>query len=127
MKTTIKGAASKKDDQQTLMRGERRRRPSHPGALLREIIVPASGLTQTELAARLGVSRRSVNMILNEQRPVTVDMAHRLARVFNNSPQFWLNLQQAVDMWDVLHAHQAEYEQIQPLEKSTLATGAAPV
>ena len=103
-----------------LPRGERKRRPSHPGALLREVTVPACGLTQGELAERLGVSRRSVNMVLNEQRPVTVDMAHRLARVFGNSPQFWLNMQQAVDVWDALHENGPEYERIERLQSQSL-------
>lgn len=105
----------------SLPREERQRRPSHPGALLREVTVPAANLTQGELAQRLGVSRRTVNMILNEQRPVTVDMAHRLARFFGNSPQFWLNMQQAVDMWDALHAHGAEYERIEQLATPQVA------
>lgn len=105
----------KKQPLKSLSRSERQRRPSHPGALLRQITVPASGLTQGELAQRLGVSRRTINMILNEQRPITVDLAHRLARVCKTSPEFWLNMQQAVDIWDARHEHGQEYEGIEPL------------
>ncbi len=92
-----------------------KRRPTHPGAILREDILPAARVSQTHLAELLAVSRRSVNQIIHEQRPVTVDMAHRLARVFGNTPQFWLNLQQAVDLWETQDRNKAEYSQIKPL------------
>jgi antitoxin HigA-1 len=97
------------------MLNNRERRPTHPGEILREDILPASGLTQTELAYRLGTSRRSVSQIVKESRPVTPDMAHRLARVFGNSPEFWLNLQQAVDVWKELQFHRSVYKRIRPL------------
>ena len=90
----------------------RRRRPTHPGAILREDILPDAGLSQTELAELLGVSRRTVNEVVNERRPVTIDMALRLSRVFNTSPEFWLNMQQAVDVWGVLEEHKGEYMKI---------------
>jgi addiction module HigA family antidote len=91
---------------------EQRARPEHPGAVLREIVLPEVGLTQSELAERLGVSRRTINMILNEQRPVTVDMAHRLSRVFGVSAKFWMNIQQELDIWDALHEHEGEYARL---------------
>jgi addiction module HigA family antidote len=73
------------------------RRPTHPGELLREETLPASGLTQSELATRLGVSRRAVTDLIHERRSVNPDLAHRLARVFDTTPEFWLRLQKAVD------------------------------
>jgi addiction module HigA family antidote len=97
------------------MQNKPRRRPTHPGELLREETLPAAGLTQSELAPRLGVSRRTVSELLHERRPVTPDMAHRLARVFNTTPEFWLRLQQAVDIWDALEANQREYDQLKPI------------
>ena len=57
------------------MLNNRRRRPTHPGEVLREIVLPETGMTQGEFANRLGVSRRTVNELLRERRPVTVDMA----------------------------------------------------
>lgn len=90
-------------------------RPTHPGAMLREIVVPATGLTQAELARRLGISRRSVNMILNEQRPVTVDVAHRLGRLFGNGPTLWLNMQRALNVFDAWQRGSGEYSRIEPL------------
>jgi addiction module HigA family antidote len=85
---------------------------------LREDVLPATGLTQGEFASLLGVSRRTVNEILQEKRPVTVDMAHRLARALGTSPDVWLGLQQDVNLWDALQAKGSEYEQIKPLNKA---------
>jgi antitoxin HigA-1 len=99
----------------------RKRRPTHPGAILREDILPEIGLTQTELAAVLGVSRRTVNEIVQERRPVTTDMAHRLARAFNTTPESWLRMQQAVDVWEALESHGSEYERIKPLTEAQAA------
>lgn len=96
------------------MRNKAKRRPTHPGELLREETLPATGLTQTELAARLGVSRRTVNELIHERRPVSPDIAHRLARVFNTTPEFWLRLQQGVDIWDALAANRREYDRLKP-------------
>lgn len=61
------------------------RRPTRPGEILRADVLPETGLTQGEFARLRGVSRRTVNEILQEKRPVTVDMAHRLARVLARS------------------------------------------
>jgi len=97
-----------------------KRRPTHPGAILREDILPSAGITVTELAQRLGVSRRTVSEIVHEHRPVTTDMAHRLARAFGNSPEFWLRLQQALDVWEELEEKGEEYERIRPLTGADL-------
>lgn len=67
---------------------------------MREETLPAAGLSPTQLADRLGVSGRGINDLLRERRSVTPDLAHRLARVFNTTPEFWLRLQEAVDIWD---------------------------
>lgn len=88
------------------------RRPSHPGALLREIILPEIGITQAELADRLGVSRRTISEIINERRPVTPDMAMRLGKFCGNGPSLWLNMQQAVDLWELENAKGKEYKLI---------------
>src|SRR3989454_8962250 len=90
----------------------RKRRPTHPGEILRDDVLPAAGLTQDKLARLLGVSRRTVSEILHERRPVTTDMAHRLARAFGTSPGMWLGLLQDVDLWDTHHPRPAEDERI---------------
>ncbi len=63
------------------------RRPTHPGTLLREVVLPEAGITQAELARRMGVSRLTVSEIIHEKRAVTADIAHRLGRVFGNGPR----------------------------------------
>ena len=98
------------------MLNNRKRRPTHPGEVLREDVLPATGLTQEHLARRLGVSRRTVNEILNERRPVSVDMAHRLARIFNTTPDVWINMQTALDLWEAGEANKSEYEKLKPLK-----------
>lgn len=103
------------------MLNDRKRRPTHPGELLRAEILPATGLTQSELARRLDVSRRTLSEIINERRAVTPDVAHRLARAFNTSPELWLNLQQAVDVWETYMANRSAYVKIRPLKDKQAA------
>ena len=89
------------------------RKPTHPGAILREDVLPELNMTQAEIAMRLGVSRRSVSEIIHEHRPVTADMAIRLANFLGGTPNSWLNMQQALDIWMLEHDNKAEYKQIQ--------------
>lgn len=91
----------------------RARRPTHPGAILREDVLPELNITQAQFAERLGVSRRTVSEILHERRPITADMALRLGKFLGNGPDIWLRLQQAVDVWE-LEQHPARYKHIQP-------------
>ncbi len=100
------------------MLNNRKRRPTHPGEIQREDVLPPLSFTQGEFADLLGVSRRTVNEILQEKRPVTVDMAHRLARALSTSPDVWLRLQQDVDVWDALQENKSVYERIKPLSKA---------
>ncbi len=99
---------------------ERKKRlpPTHPGELLRDEIMPAARLTQEALAGRLGVSRRTINELVSEKRSVSADMAHRLARFFGTTPEFWLGLQQDVDLWKARQAADQKYAKIKPLRRS---------
>jgi antitoxin HigA-1 len=72
--------------------------PMHPGALLREEILPALGRTKTEIAKLLGVSRQTLYDILEEKQPVTPVMALRLGKLCGNGPDLWLNLQKRYDL-----------------------------
>jgi len=91
------------------------RRPTHPGEVLREEYMPELGLSVAKLAAMLGVSRQSVNELVHERRSLSPDMALRLARLFDVSPQYWLNLQRNVDLWDTFNSSREAIESIQPL------------
>ena len=93
----------------------RARRPTHPGEMLREDFMPDYALTVASLAGAAGVSRQSVNELLRERRAVSPDMALRLARLFGNSAEFWLNAQRAVDLWDTAQAIKADMARIKPL------------
>jgi addiction module HigA family antidote len=77
------------------------RRPTHPGSILREDVLPALGITQSVFANHLGVSRLSVSEILLEKRGISAEMAVRIARVIGGSPQSWLHMQEALDLWEV--------------------------
>lgn len=89
------------------------RKPTHPGAILREDILPSLNISQTELADRLCVSRRSVSQIIHEQRPLTADMAIRLAHLLGTTPESWLNMQQALDVWELEHKNARIYQKIE--------------
>ncbi len=91
------------------------RKPTHPGEMLREDFLPDYNLTVARLAEALGVSRQSVNELLRERRAVSPEMALRLARLFGNSPEFWLNAQRAVDLWSAAQSVQKEVDRITPL------------
>jgi antitoxin HigA-1 len=92
-----------------------KRRPTHPGEMLREDFLPDYGLTVSSLAEAIGVSRQSINEILRERRSVSPEMALRLARLFGNSPEFWLNAQRAVDLWEAAQEIESDVARIQPL------------
>ncbi len=89
--------------------------PTHPGEVLREDFMPDYGLTTASLADALGVSRQTINEILRERRSITPIMALRLSRLFGNSPGFWLNAQNARDIWDSEQHFETELKQIHPL------------
>ncbi len=91
-------------------------RPIHPGEMLREDFLPDYGLTTTTLAAALGVSRQTINELLRERRAVSPEMAIRLARLFGNSPEFWLNAQRAVDLWEAARTMKTVVKRIYPLQ-----------
>jgi len=92
-----------------------KRSPTHPGEMLREDFLPDYDLTVSGLAEALGVSRQSINELLRERRSVSPEMALRLARLFGNSPEFWLNAQRAVDLWDAAQAIKGDVARIRPL------------
>ena len=96
----------------------RKIRPTHPGEMLRDDFLPDYGLTAPVLAKALGVSRQTVNELLRERRTLSPEMAVRLARLFGNSAEFWLNAQRTVDLWDAERKLGAEVKRIKPLARA---------
>ena len=86
---------------------ERTRRPTHPGGILmRQYLRPLDiGISQAALA--LGISRKTLSKILHERGAVTPEMALRLAQTFQTTPELWLNLQRAYDLWEAAHTSEA--------------------
>ena len=72
-------------------------------------------ITQQQLANCIGVTRVRINEIVLGKRAITPDTAFRLAKYFNTTPDFWINLQVNVDMWDTFQSHKKEYENINTL------------
>ena len=72
--------------------------PMHPGELIREDLLPALGVSKTELARSLGISRQTLYDILNERQPVSAAMAIRFGKLFGNGARFWVNMQRAFDL-----------------------------
>ena len=83
--------------------------------MLREDFMPDYGLSVAGLAEAAAVSRQSVNELLRGRRAVSPEMALRLSRLFRNSPEFWLNAQRSVDLWDAAQAIKADMASIKPL------------
>ena len=90
-------------------------RPTHPGEMLREDFLPDYKLTVSDFAKAIGVSRQTVNEVLRERRSVSPDMSLRLARLFGNTPEFWLNAQRAVDLWEAAKHAKGSIKRISPL------------
>jgi len=75
------------------------RQPSHPGAILRDEVLPALQLTTAAAARTLGVSRQMLHRVLSERAAVTPEMAVRIGKLCGNGPRIWLAMQQAHDLW----------------------------
>ncbi|MGC2518411.1 MAG: HigA family addiction module antitoxin [Burkholderiales bacterium] len=91
-----------------------KRKPAHPGEVLREDVLPGLKMPQTEFARRLGVSRLSVSELLLEKRALSADMAIRVGKLTNTTPESWLRMQEALDLWE-LERHPKRYEEIEPI------------
>jgi addiction module HigA family antidote len=81
-----------------------KRKPVSVGEILVQEFMEPMGLTQAVLAEAMGVQRKHVNELCNNRRVVTAPTALILARVFGNSPDFWLNVQRRSDLWEAMHS-----------------------
>lgn len=73
--------------------------PTHPGELLREDVIPATGKSKAEISRLLGVSRQHLHDLLAERKPVSPEVAVRIAKLFGTAPLFWIRMQGAYDAW----------------------------
>ncbi len=98
------------------------RTPTHPGEMLLEEFLSPMGLTQRDLASAIHVPYQRINDLVNGRRGVTPSSALRLAKIFGNTPDFWMNLQLR---WDLYFAQQSEnkvIETIHPYKHQTRPT-----
>lgn len=97
-----------------------KRKPVSVGEIITEEYLKPFGITQGQLGQTMGVSRRTGNELCTGKRAITVDTALMLATVFENTPEFWLNLQRRIDIWNVLHnpERKALIEKARPLRSS---------
>ena len=92
--------------------------PTHPGELLREDVIPATGKTKTEIATLLGISRQHLYDILSEKKPVSPEVAVRLGKLFGDGAGVWVRMQAACDTW---HAERALAKEIKKIPTLTAA------
>ena len=91
-----------------------KRKPTHPGEVLREDVLPSLHMTQTEFAKRLDVSRLSVSELLLEKRALSADLAVRIGKLTSTTPESWLRMQEALDLWE-LEQDPKRYRHIEPV------------
>ena len=89
------------------------REPTHPGEILREDVLPELGISVSEAARRLGISRQQLHRVLAGTHPITTEMALRIGKFAGNGPGLWLRMQQAHDLW---HAEQRMKDEISNIE-----------
>ncbi len=90
----------------------------HPGEILREDVLPSLGLSVSEAARRLGISRQQLHRILSCTHPITTEMALRIGKFAGNGPAIWLRMQQAYDLWNAEHRMKDELSRIETVSSS---------
>jgi len=103
--------------QEYVVRRPLKRAPVHPGEVLREDVLKNLGLSVSEAARRLNVSRQQLHRILACTHPVTTEMALRIGRFAGNGPWIWLRMQQAYDLWSAENRMADELSRIEPAEQ----------
>jgi len=95
------------------------RRPTHPGNIIKEDYLMPLSISIKDMSDTLGVSRKTLSKIINERGAITPDMALRLSRAFDTTPDLWLNLQKNYDLWIAENASK-EWQKVKPLSLQTL-------
>ena len=92
------------------------RKPSRPGALIRNIILPETGLSVSALAERCGVARNTMSKVVNERGDVTEDLAIRLSYVLGSTPEFWLAMQATLNIWKLEQQNNQIYSRMERVQ-----------
>ena len=101
------------------------RRPTHPGNIIKEDYLLPLSVTIKDMAETLCVSRKTLSKIINERGAITPDMALRLSRAFDTSPEFWLNLQKNFDLWQA-ETESKDWKKVKPIPQQMLHTNSSP-
>ncbi len=96
-----------------------KRQPTHPGNILKEDYLKPLSISIQDMASVLGVSRKTLSKIINCRGAITPDMALRLSRAFDTSPELWLNLQKNYDLWHAAHDSKS-WKSVKPIFRSTM-------
>lgn len=97
----------------------RKRCPSHPGSVLRNLYLKPLHISNTKLADLLGVSRKAVSLIVNERKSITPEMALRLSQAFENTTaESWLTMQKNYDLWQTAH-NTKEWKSVKPISSTS--------
>lgn len=95
------------------------RRPTHPGNIIKEDYLLPLSITIKDMAQTLGISRKTLSKIINERGAITPEMALRLSRAFDTTPDFWLNLQKNYDLW-LAATESNEWKKVKPFPQHIL-------
>lgn len=95
------------------------RRPTSPGEILRDEFLEANNIKQHELSGAMGVSRFRINEVINGRRAITAETALLLAAALDTTPEFWLNLQRAVDLYDARVEIHSDLKEVRPLRRKS--------
>ena len=90
--------------------------PPHPGEVLRDGVFTGTGITVTDFADRLGVTRVTLSRVLNGRSSISADMAVRLAAALGGSAESWLGMQAAYDLWQAKKSLKQQIAKIEPLK-----------
>jgi len=96
-----------------------KRQPTHLGNILKEDYLKPLSITIQDMASILGVSRKTLSKIINCRGAVTPDMALRLSRAFETTPELWMNLQKNYDLWHAAHDSKS-WKTVKPIFHSTM-------
>ncbi len=94
-----------------------KRRPSHPGKILKEEFLDEMSISQTDLASALGTTFRTVNEIINEKRNISTEMAIKLSKYFGTSVELWLNLKNQYDIYKIYNKRKSAIDKVHALKR----------